>query len=523
MRSVAAAVVPFIVAAAFGWPTPVPTTAPQPVPTVLWDGAAATSFELDVRPYDVSPDGEARALVRLRFRAGAGAPTRLRRGADFDYFPTRGAAQWQTRLRFGGPAALVALRDDGPAAVRVVANRPAGLAPRRAPFDTRGWPGPRVVAAAVGPHLVRVGWFPRVVHGAVRVERLDPRGRRVASVLLPGPVSSWDDPGVQPGRRRALRGGAAGARPDGGDGGRAGRAAAQRRRPGARQGRLAGLLGRPARRRGLHQAGPRADRRDRQAGRAALRRAAAGLRRVRRGHPGREGHRRPPDRRAGRGRGGGGRLDGAARGGVRRPGPGRRHRALPHPGRDPGPRPGGRPRAGRRVHGQRSGRLRRAARLPGRLARRGRAAHAAGRDGRGPVPRAPRRDHVPLRRDRPRGRRAPADDLLAHARAVGLGPQAADGGGRFGRRAAARWRSGRCRSAWARRRPRSRLAARRRPTRSRPAWTRAGGRVRSGWRSTTGAARRPSSGRRSRPRPGEARPSDLSPDLPGSSEDIGPS
>jgi hypothetical protein len=199
MRSVAAAVVPFIVAAAFGWPTPVPTTAPQPVPTVLWDGAAAASFELDVRPYDVSPDGEARALVRLRFRAGAGAPTRLRRGADFDYFPTRGAAQWQTRLRFGGPAALVALRDDGPAAVRVVANRPAGLAPRSAPFDTRGWPGPRVVAAAVGPHLVRVGWFPRVVHGTVRVERLDVRGRRVASVLLPGPISSWDDPEVRPG------------------------------------------------------------------------------------------------------------------------------------------------------------------------------------------------------------------------------------------------------------------------------------------------------------------------------------
>jgi hypothetical protein len=199
MRSFAAAVAPIVLAAAFGWPTPVPTSAPQPTPTVLWDGAPAASFDADLRPYDVTPDGEARALVRLRFRAAGGAPAHLRRGADFDFAPSRGVAQWQTRLRFGGPAALVAESEDGPVAVRVVANRPAGLRTRDVAFDTRGWPLRRVVASALGPHLVRVGWFPRVVHGTVRVERLDARGRRASSVLLAGPVSSWDDPDVRPG------------------------------------------------------------------------------------------------------------------------------------------------------------------------------------------------------------------------------------------------------------------------------------------------------------------------------------
>jgi hypothetical protein len=108
----------------YSWPTAMPTSVPAPQPTVLWQTAPATSFSLDVRPLDVSPDGAARALVRVVLRDASGAVVHLRRGADFDFFSTPGDAQWQTRLRYGGPAAIVSVRDDGPVTVRAVANRP---------------------------------------------------------------------------------------------------------------------------------------------------------------------------------------------------------------------------------------------------------------------------------------------------------------------------------------------------------------------------------------------------------------
>ena len=148
----------------------------------------------------MSPDGDARALVRVVLRDAGGAVVRLRRGADFDYFSTPGSAQWQTRLRYGGPAAIVSVRDDGPVTVRVVANRPQELGAQQASFDTRTWQLPRTVAAAVGPHLVRVGWFPQVRDGAVRVYRVDGRGARTLAATLRAPSSSWDDDTVAPGR-----------------------------------------------------------------------------------------------------------------------------------------------------------------------------------------------------------------------------------------------------------------------------------------------------------------------------------
>ena len=185
--------------APFVWPTPIPTSAPAPQPTVLWNGAPAASFALEVEPLGVTPDGDARVLVRVLLRDAQRAPTRLRRGADFDYFTDRGETQWQTRLRYGGPAAIVSLRDEGAASVRVVANRPAGLGEQRVSLDTRAWHGPRVVAAAIGPHLIRIGWFPRVRAGTVRVFRLDEAGRRTLAARLPAPVSSWDDDTVRPG------------------------------------------------------------------------------------------------------------------------------------------------------------------------------------------------------------------------------------------------------------------------------------------------------------------------------------
>jgi hypothetical protein len=183
----------------FAWPTPLPTTAPAPQPTVLWESAPAASFALDVRPLGVSPDGEARALVRVVLHDAQGNVVRLRRGADFDYFTSRGTAQWQTRLRFGGPAAIVSVRDEGVVNVRVVANRPKGLGEQRVSFDTRRWRSPRVVAAAIGPHLVRVGWFPRPRGGAADVYRINARARPSLAASVRAPASSWDDDTVVPG------------------------------------------------------------------------------------------------------------------------------------------------------------------------------------------------------------------------------------------------------------------------------------------------------------------------------------
>jgi hypothetical protein len=184
----------------FAWPTPLPSSAPAPQPTVLWSGAPASSFALDVLPLGVSPDGAAQALVRVVLHDAQGNTVRLRRGADFDYFTDRGETQWQTRLRYGGPAAIVSVRDEGPVNVRVVANRPAGLGEQKASFDTRAWRTPHAVAAAMGPHLVRVGWFPQLRDGVVRVHRVDARGRRTLAATVRAPASSWDDDAAQPGR-----------------------------------------------------------------------------------------------------------------------------------------------------------------------------------------------------------------------------------------------------------------------------------------------------------------------------------
>jgi hypothetical protein len=185
--------------APFAWPTPLATSAPAPQPTVLWRGAPATSFTIDVRPLGLTPDGDAQALVRVVLHDAAGEVVKLRRGADFDYFSDRGTVQWQTRLRYGGPAAIVSVREAGPVALRVVANRPPALGMQRASFDTRTWQLPRAVARALGPHLVRVGWFPRVTGGAVRVYRVDGAGgKRLAATLFP-PSSSWDDAAVRSG------------------------------------------------------------------------------------------------------------------------------------------------------------------------------------------------------------------------------------------------------------------------------------------------------------------------------------
>jgi len=153
---------------------------------------------LTQRPLGISPDGLARWLVRVGFRDAAGRPTALIGGGDIAFTPSRGSAQWQTRARFDAPAAIVTTALDGPLTVAVRAAVGVRLAPVHAATDTRAWHVPRIVAAALGPHEVQIGWFP-LARAPFLIWRGAGNGRRALAVLTP-PCSTFRDDSVQPGR-----------------------------------------------------------------------------------------------------------------------------------------------------------------------------------------------------------------------------------------------------------------------------------------------------------------------------------
>ena len=173
-----------------------PTAAPPPG-TPVFEPAPARRMSLEASPLGVSPDGFARWLVRVRFASADGAPVQLVSGGDITFVPTHGSAQWQTRLRYGGPAAIVSTTVDGPLGITVRANAPLRLATRRLTTNTRYWNEPRVAARALGPHVAQLGWFP-IALGTVRIESVDSRGvRRIAAVMPPS--STFRDAAVEPG------------------------------------------------------------------------------------------------------------------------------------------------------------------------------------------------------------------------------------------------------------------------------------------------------------------------------------
>jgi hypothetical protein len=147
---------------------------------------------LDLEPLDLSPDGEARLLVRLRYTDVAGKRAHIPPGGHVDVFASRGSVQWQPRARFGDPSAIVRLTEPGPLRLRVASDIP--LLPRTltAATDTRAWRLPAVTARALGPHVVVIGWFPRVHTGSVRIKRIAADGARRAFVVT-APASSFRD------------------------------------------------------------------------------------------------------------------------------------------------------------------------------------------------------------------------------------------------------------------------------------------------------------------------------------------
>ena len=166
----------------------------------IFSGPPPARMILDARALGIDPSGAARFLVRAHFADASGAATELLSGGNVDFVPSAGNAQWQTRLRFGGPAAIVATVDDGPLSVRVTADVGPPLRPARAATDTRSWRVPRVVASALGPHAAVLGWFPRVTAGAVSIARGDgDSGALSAPATVAAPSSSFRDASVTPG------------------------------------------------------------------------------------------------------------------------------------------------------------------------------------------------------------------------------------------------------------------------------------------------------------------------------------
>jgi len=178
----------------------VATPSPAPTPDVpVYSGKPAVRMALASRPLGFDADGNARWLVVSEFFDAHGRPTRILANSDFNWISRDGYVQWQTRLRYGQPSAILTTARDGPLAMSVQANMPK-LGAHVAHADTRTWGAPRVVARALGPHAIRIGWFPRERRVA-RIVRVDPYGHGRTLAVIAGPSSTYLDTSVLPGDR----------------------------------------------------------------------------------------------------------------------------------------------------------------------------------------------------------------------------------------------------------------------------------------------------------------------------------
>ncbi len=194
----AAAVTLIALSALIASATPPPPT-PAPTPTgPVYFGKPAARFRIDARPLGFDPDGNARWLVVAKFFDAQGKPTRIMANSDVDYLSRDGYVQWQTRLRYGQPAAILKTHREGPLAMTLRANVPR-LGTLSAHTDTRAWRGPRVVAQALGPQAIQLGWFPEE-RTTARIVRTSGRGRSRTLEVIAGPSSTYRDTSVLPGR-----------------------------------------------------------------------------------------------------------------------------------------------------------------------------------------------------------------------------------------------------------------------------------------------------------------------------------
>jgi hypothetical protein len=179
--------------------TPQPAPSPSVTPDIpVYVGNPATHFTVESRVEGFDPDGKARLLLVAHFLDAQNQPTTILANSDLDWTADHGHVQWQNRMRYGSPAALVLVDTDGPVVATVRANKPAlGTVVVRA--DTRTWKSPRVVAAPLGPNMVQIGWFPRAT-SPVRITRIDGRGKAEELATLPAGSSTCRDVTVVPGK-----------------------------------------------------------------------------------------------------------------------------------------------------------------------------------------------------------------------------------------------------------------------------------------------------------------------------------
>lgn len=174
--------------------TPGPPSVPAGSP--LYIGNPAKSVRIETRVLGISPDGYGRWLAVAHFYDARGKPTLVLANSNLQWIPSAGVAQWQNRMRYGQPSAVVSVDRDGPIALTVRSTLPV-LPTVVVRTNTRRWQVTRTVAAAIGPHLVQVGWFPYSAV-PVRIARIDARGDRMVLAEVSG-GSSYHDPTVQPG------------------------------------------------------------------------------------------------------------------------------------------------------------------------------------------------------------------------------------------------------------------------------------------------------------------------------------
>jgi hypothetical protein len=173
-----------------------PTPAPAPSPAPIYYGRPPVRMALESRPLGFDPDGNARWLVVVRLFDAQGRPTRIMENDNVDWSAPSGWVQWQPKLAYGNPAAILTTNQAGPLALTARANVP-DLGTMTVHTDTRAWHGPRVVARALGPHAIQIGWFPEQRRWA-RVFRVG-NGHRKLLAAIAGPSSSYRDTDIVPG------------------------------------------------------------------------------------------------------------------------------------------------------------------------------------------------------------------------------------------------------------------------------------------------------------------------------------
>ena len=176
--------------------TPAPAPTPTPATPVYW-GKPAVRFTVESRPLGFDADGNARWLAVARYWDAQGKPTRVMAAGNVDWTSRDGYVQWQTRLRYGQPAAILKAKSDGPLTLSAHSTAPE-LGTVVLHTDTRKWHGHRVIAEALGPHTIQVGWFPQE-RKLARLVRVGSDGTGKTIAVLAGPSSTYRDTTVRPG------------------------------------------------------------------------------------------------------------------------------------------------------------------------------------------------------------------------------------------------------------------------------------------------------------------------------------